>query len=424
MAESKRFLLLRYGGMGDNLFLTPVAKELHRRGYEVDVVTAEHSGAILQNNPFISRLYVAKREGPIRSLPDGKAVNLVDVDGVRIPDIGLYNSYLSTDGNAPWRPYNVCSFLNIIENNTHHPEICSTQMSCFSNTYDNHLMWAGIDPTTVDPEDKRPVYRVTKEERAWAKSVLGEMNGRVVLVQTSSSSLAKIYPPVEIMSWLQYAKGHPVLLWNQTGDRTGHWSLDGVKVALPPHIPSIRCTGALLEHCAFAITADTATSHLAEALGVRHMTYYTFVPAWTISKYYKYEITIDSTAKVDGRVCKCYQITRDCPRIQVEAFKKLSKDEQELLNNFPPHPQERAKLGLGPMVSSVPEGSDPVKFFRCASMDVLKGRLDSAYRHLESLRMEIPYCTASINLIDEVKKHYDFLAGAPSISKEGAEVQS
>ncbi len=406
--KTQRYLLLRYGGLGDNLFMTPVARELHQRGYEVDVVTSEYGEPILRNNPYISRIMVAKRYGPIQELPDGKYVNLISENGLSFSDLALYERYRVK--GRPWRPFNVTNYLHIIEGNSMHPELCKTQGSAYSNTYDNHLMWAGIDPTTVEADRKRPSYRVTKEEQAWAATVITPGSNPCVLVQTTSSSLAKTYPANDMISYLR-GEGYSILYWQETGHHSGHWILDGVKLTLPPTIPAIRCTAALLERCAFAVTADTGTAHLAEALNVMHLTYYTFVPAWTISRDYTHEVTVDSTAEYEGQRCKCYQIMRDCPRKQIEAWGKLSKPEQEVLLMFPEHPQERANWGLPGAQNVVPPGVDPFAYFKCNSVDALAHKADAAYKHLETLRMERPYCTESLDLMGALKANMDKLRG-------------
>ena len=406
--QAERFLLLRYGGLGDNLFLTPVARELHQRGYEVDVVTSEYGEPILRNNPYISRIMVAKRYGPISQLPDQKYVNLVSDAGMEFSDLALYRLYKVK--GRPWRPYNVCNYLRVIEGNSHHPEICRNQQAAFSNTYDNHFCWAGIDPTAVPTDRRRPSYKVTREEKDWAATVLPGNGQPCVLVQTTSSSLAKTYPANDMISYLR-GEGFSILYWQETGPRMGHWILDGVKLFTPPSIPPVRCTAALLERCTFAVTADTGTAHLAEALGVMHLTYYTFVPAWTISRDYTHEVTVDSTAMLEGQPCKCYTISRDCPRRQIEAWDRLSRDEQEVLFEFPEHPQERAQWGLPARKKIVPAGTDPFAYFRANSIDALALKADAAYKHLETLRMERPYCTESLDLMGALKANMDRLRG-------------
>ena len=214
----------------------------------------------------------------------------------------------------------------------------------------------------------------------------------------------------DLCGYLQ-GEGYSILLWQETERHAGYWILDGVKLTLPPTIPAIRCTAALLERCAFAITADTGTAHLAEAVGTMHLTYYTFVPAWTISKYYRYEVTVDSTAELDGQPCKCYSITRDCPRKQREAWKKLSTDEQEVLLELPEDANDRARWGLPPRKSMVPAGVDMFAYYKANSIDALAAKADAAYRHLETLRMERPYCSESLGLMKALKDNMKRLTG-------------
>jgi hypothetical protein len=413
MASKERFLLLRYGGIGDALFLTPVAKKLTELGYQVDVVVNDMGLPVLENNPYIKHIYLSSRFGTYKADVNGHPINLVDYQGVYIADMALYRLY-KTKLNRPWRPFNVANYFRVIEANTQHPEISPTQNSTYINTYDNHLNWAGINPYTMSDDEKRPNYFVREEERAWAKSILSKCRTKPVFIQTTSSSAAKTISPLGISRFL-IEKGHSILLWNQevpTQERPqggGFLTINGMKIEIPKEIKPIRATAALLEQCQFAITADTGVSHLAEALGIRHITYYTFVPAHTISKYYRYEITVDSQVTLGNQVCKCYQITRDCPRKQVEAWSKLDPEERQLLEMLPMEPMVRAQAGLPP-VKPLPT-KDPITYFKCTSEATLNAKVNNAFQKLESLRMEIPYCTASIDLVDVLTANYSWLKG-------------
>ena len=406
MKNGERFLLMRHGGIGDTLFATPVARKLREYGYQVDISVRENNVSLFDNSPHVKRIYAARRFGPMQRTPDGKMVNLIDIDGIVVPDLVLYSKY-KTSSTRPWRPFNVCNFFLIIEGSTLHPEICPTQISSFSNVYDNHLAWAGIDPNKLTDEEKSPQMFVSKEEEDWARSVL-PADRRTVMVQTASSSLVKTYPSSDVVKWLK-EHGYSVLLWEETGERTGRWLLDAMEIAIPQKMSPLRATAALLTQSCFAVTADTGTAHMAEALGVMHLTYYTFVPAWTISKYYRYEVTVDASVMLDGRECKCYQLVRDCPRKNAEAFDKLTKSEKELLLTFPSTQAERQPLGLPLRKVAVPKGTDPLQYFKCNSKEALKNAVNIAYSRLEVLRMERPYCTDSIDLIKALEENHDRL---------------
>ncbi|MCK4521164.1 MAG: glycosyltransferase family 9 protein [Nanoarchaeota archaeon] len=403
----EKFLLLRHGGMGDNMFLTPIARRLTKLGYTVDVSTTKKTAPLFENNPDFNKIFRCERFGAIKALEDGKPANLfLSEDGVWLPDLALYRHYKPATVR-PWRPYNVANYFKSIEGCSLHPELSRTQISNYSNIYDNNFAWAGLDPSRIPDDEKRPVYFVARNERKWAKSILSKLSSPPILLQTFSSSPAKSFSPVSLHSWLK-EKGEHILCWDPAQEL---FTLDGMPLEFPDDIPSIRCTAALVEMSQFCITADTCVAHLAEALNIPHITFYTIVPAWTISKYYKYEITVDSTAQLDGQPCKCYQIIRDCPRKAIEAKKRLPKRDAELLAMVPGNHPVRRELDLPP--ATLPEGcnGDPMSYFKVSSPAGLESLIDAAVRSYNSALMETAYCLESIDLLKVLKENYEQLKG-------------
>jgi len=387
----KRFLLVRYGGLGDAMFMTAVAKELHSRGYLVDIACRADGVPLLENNPDINKIFPTQRFGIMPHI-SGKPVNLVKFGDVWIPDIGLYEQYPSS---IPGRNFNVADYFRVIENCTLHPEIATTQQSDYINTYDQHLIWAGIDPNRV--ADKSPRYYITDDERQWAAKVTNNW-GKYVLIQTYASSPARSY--VHVTDLIQAAEeaGYTAVHWD------GYkWIVDDYPLAMPKGINSMRATAALIETADLLISADTCVSHIAEALGTKHLTFYTTVPAWTRSQYYKHEITIDTSKPVleDGQPCKCCVIGRDCQTRQEEARKKMTKKEQQLLRLVPPHIAQRMGLGWLPPLDL--KGKQPEEFFKAASRQGLKSQVDAAATKWESLRQLPAYCIDSLDLNKELR---------------------
>lgn len=405
MKSKEKFLLLRHGGMGDNLFLTPVAKVLRKRGYLVDVASASRSIAVLKNNPHINKLIECQRFGPQTTMEDGKPADLFLADDeIWLPTAALYRNYRPSV-ERPWRPFNIANYFKIIEGCTLHPEISRTQISNYTNVYDNHLAWAGIDPTTVSAEDKRPVYSVTEKERKWAIETLAGLDKKPILLQTYSSSPAKSFSPVALIKWLR-AKEEHVIHWEPAMNKM---ILDGVPMEFPEDIPSIRCSAALVEQSQFCLTADTCIAHIAEALGIKHISFYTITPAWTISGYYQHEIAVDSTAELGGQPCKCYQITRDCPRRAVEARQNLSKEDSELLGLVPPKSNIRKMISLpAPKMPEAAQG-DILTYFQVTSAKALDQKVDGAVKKFDAELQKIAYCLGSIDLPKVLAENYEEL---------------
>ena len=383
---SKKFLLMRFGGMGDNLFMTPVARELHRRGYKVDVATRHEHVPLWQGNPHVNRIIPLYRFGAVGQM-GGRPVNLFNDGDCWLPDVALYDRYPS---DRPARNCNVADYFRVIESHSLHPSIAATMGSDWLNTYDVHLAWAGIDPASVCDEGKRPVYRVKPKERKWAEKVTKDW-GEFVLIQTYASSPARSYTNPDKLAKLTE---NPVI-W-----RGNHWDVGGTPLPWPD-FPPIRATAALVERAKFVVSTDTAISHLAEALKTRHVTGYSTVPSATRSGYYQYERTVEHGIEdEEGFPCKCCVIARDCPRRAKDAYDSLSQKERELLGLLPP--QALKQLGVAGMVKRT-QVENPVEHFAAASDAGLKMMIDAAATKLEAQRQMQAYCIADLDFEGAIK---------------------
>ena len=398
MAKAKKppyagkYLLTRFGGSGDAMFLTAVAHQLKRRGYEVHVAVNEKCAALLENNPDIARVYPTFRSDvpPMQVQKNGHPVDLVEVDGARISIESLYERFPGTG----LRAFNVANYRFVIESNSMHPGVWPTQNSDFANTYDQHLGWAGIDPMQVTPHEKRPYYWTTSKERAWAKSVMGSLPRPIVMVQTFASSPARTYYRLSpLVEWLTANVG-TVMVWY--GD---HWRIGRSPLSLSEDVDGFRSSAALVEQADLLVSADTCVSHLAEALQTPHLTYYSTVPAWTRSAYYEYETTVDCHVKFDARDCKCAAIARDCPRRVRDAMDGLNDRERSLLCWLSKEHKQR----LGLMHVPNPEQGPPPHERYNTSPQGFDALVQAAAVKYDSLRQQEPYCIESLDLLPHVK---------------------
>lgn len=385
--KDKRFLLVRFGGMGDALFLTPVARWLHNHGYKVDVAISSRTAPLLYNNPYIDKLFESERFAPMGAIGDGIPANLVNVNGGWIPDITLYEDYPS---DIPGRRWDVADYFRVIESCSIHPMICITQGSDYVNTYDQHLSWAGIDPTRVTPEEKTPVYRVTKDEHKWAKRICKHW-GKFVMIQTLASSPARSYMRISELVDICTSAGRQVLFWNGNS-----WIMDGVAITFSKEFNPMRCTAALIEQASLLVSSDTCVSHIAEGVGTQHITFYTTVPAWTRSRDYQHEVTIDSNVMLDvnNEPCKCCVIGRDCIRRSLESRDMLSQTERELIGLIPQPEREGREMGFIPAVDL--KGQRPEEYFKVASPQGLRALIEAAVTKWESQRQLPAYCVANL----------------------------
>ena len=387
--NKERWLLCRYGGMGDALFLTAVAHQLAKR-YIVDVATRDTTAPLLLNNPDIDTVYPVKRFGPPpaqRNPKNGHPVDLVNIDGGWVTVEALYERY-KTD--HAFRKYNVTNYRFVIESNTVHPDLGPSQNSDFINTYDTHLSWAGIDPERVPPIEKRPYYYVTDEERKWAEGVFDNFRKPVVMVQTFASSPARTYYRLSELITALGKEAGTLLVWYGNG-----WQVGKSPVTLPNNIEPIRASAALIEQADILVSADTCVSHLAEALDTMHLTYYSTVPAWSRSMYYQNEITVNSEVRYRGRICKCCAISRDCARRIREAWDSLTEKERALLHWL--KPEHRQRLGLTHLPPPVP-GPPPHERFG-TSPQGFETQVQAAAQKYDGGRQLEAYCIESLDLV-------------------------
>jgi heptosyltransferase-2/heptosyltransferase-3 len=122
------------------------------------------------------------------------------------------------------------------------------------------------------PGDRRPIFRLTDEERAWAAEIAGESDRPLVLIHAGSGSPLKNWPPerwAQVGDALAKADARVALSGGQD-DLAGPTAIEAAMKE-----PCLQLTGAtslgqlaaLAERSALAIGTDNGPLHLAAALG-------------------------------------------------------------------------------------------------------------------------------------------------------------
>lgn len=393
-----RHLLIRYGGLGDSIFLTAVAHQIRKTGVAVDVaIPAEHV-AIMQNNSDIERIFPMYRQGPWNRSQAGP-VNLVKGDnGALMPIECIIPKYET--GQLP-RRIRYTDYYRIIEGNGCHPS-SETGNSDYTNTYDLHLSWAGIDPEMVPDSEKKPFYYPTQQELDWAGNVLKGVDRPVILWQPHASAPARsYYRAVEDAREVEKKAGGFHLMWDKQAKKWLHHTGPIDCGTMNP----LRATAALVAVADLLVSADTFVSHLAEAVGTKHLTWYSTVSAWTRSKYYKHEITYDLHPEGANHLmpCKCHVITdARCPIIEAEALAAISDKDKAFLNTLPPN--ARQQLRLPPEPFQIPPGIEARRDLPPETVPAFAQSIAQTYniaRHAE------PACLKKFKLADEVMKYLE-----------------
>lgn len=378
--KKDNFLFCRFGGIGDAMILTAVAQAIKKTFPKdtVDLAVREGQEIIFNNLDCYDKVY------PIKRMPHPySGMNCVKTR----------NGWESLEKRK--EKYSVViDYVNSIENNSMHHnqaknlgEWMQSQNSNFVNWIDMSFGWAKLDPTKFSGEEKRPIYKVEENERKWATDKLADLPRPIIAVNTFASSRARSYfdtMPL-IKDLISEIKGCTVLYW--VGNA---WQVivDGGDKILCQE-PTIRESASIIEQVDCFVCADSGFSHIAEAMGVESVGFYTTVPAWTRNKYYKHSHDI----QIDLPCSPCFTLHSQCPLNRQRALESLNKRESEVFsfaNSGAPIELAVSRLNTTP--------------------DKLQQELQAINMKLDSLASVTPDCLASITcdmIVDKVKEALD-----------------
>jgi DNA-binding CsgD family transcriptional regulator len=227
----------------------------------------------------------------------------------------------------------------------------------------------------------------------WARKIVG--SEFVITIQTNASSLVRTwYHPDRLPDAIRKAfpgKRFTFLIFD--GAR---WQLlkgnNVFPVAIPSTIDPMRSSCAIVSESDIFIGADSGLSHVAEAVQTQSIVFYTTVPAWTRTKYYKYSHPVEPIGEVfDGVRCRpCFVLDRYCPRIRERALSQLTPREIRI--------KDAAEKGESPQLVA--------KEFNTTEQGILM-ESEILQRRYNALIEEQAPCTTTITperIVDEVKK--------------------
>ncbi len=323
----KKALMLRMGGLGDILILTPVAKALHSKGYSVDFWCGSPTGDVhelIKGLPYLNDVRKLERIAGVHDCIIDNDGNKVSVEIEKAKYDEVFDFKFSVEGN----------FVGLHKNEGWR----STINSNYQNWIDLSLSWCGIDPQKVSAKDKRPEIILGNIENSfkyikWVneetplKSKL-QRNFKVIGIQLQASSL--------IRSWYK-AGDLPDLIHKKYPNDVvmvfaGKWvcitpnGREGLQ--LPEGFNPLTASASLISEMDCFISADTGTSHIGEAVNTPTITCYTTVPAWTREKYYKYSYPIEATPEC----FPCFTLDTFCPLEKKKAEESLTEREKDLVD--------------------------------------------------------------------------------------------
>ena len=302
--EPKAFLL-RYGAIGDMVFVSPLPRLLKEQGYYVVLNTQPYGLPIMLNNPYIDEIWVQER-GVISASKLGEYVGMLSKGFDRV--INLSESLEATMLKIPNRPdYKEPRDKEALD----------------KNYYDHTMELAGF------PEAKgmKGELYFTEEEERQAKEFLEEYKDNfVVLIALSGSSTSKAYP------WYQFLfvtddiepKPHYYGMYDEikelvtitTGsefDRLYEWN--NAKNLRGAGRLSIRETCVLTKYVDLVIGPDTGFIHAAGCYNTPKICLLGQTTKNNLAKYWENDYSIQSPAKCSP----CYNLVHDREQCPVNA---------------------------------------------------------------------------------------------------------
>lgn len=375
----KKWLLCRFGGIGDLMAVTAVSKAIKSK-FPNDTVDIGVRGAeqvtLVHNIPSVNKAF------EIRRFPDPlQGANCVKIkDGWE--NLDLYKN------RYDWP----IDLVNAVENNTMHRELLPlgewalSQNSNFVNWIDLQIGWCNIDPTTV--EDKRPEYVITQDERNWARNLLMTLPRPIFGLNLFASSRSRTHfsPAPFIKEILDEWKGCTVLMWKD-GDWYAIRDAGEIKIDTGTQI---RRSVAILGEMDVYVSADSGFSHLAEAVGTENVTIYTTVPAWTRNAYYKFSHDIDIRIPCSP----CFTLHYLCPVNRKRAGESLSDRDKQILS--------AAQSGMHVMQAAMIFNTSPDKLQQ--EFQAIQARMDSVASVLPDCVQTVTPSMVIDRMIDALKK--------------------
>lgn len=356
----KKYLLTRFGGIGDSAPVMVVAKHLKKQGNHVTLALREDDhGAkqidLLENTDCFDEALTFKEVGPWKSRCVKFKHGVIEVRGI-------YDQFDE-----------IIDFMNIVEHN----DTCKSSFinkpedewkkhrnSNYQNWYDMHLAWASIDPTSIPDEEKNPEYKLSETELKEVKKIKKGYS-KIIVINPHASSLARTWYQAEDMipDLLKEYSNSAVYLWRPKQARYEVFDEEGVREYQSPIKSSLRASMCVVGASDVYIGADTGFTHIAEGLQRPHIAIYSSVPAWTRAKYYKYQTSIDKGPH-------SFSLTLGDPARVQEGLEGLSEREKKLskLHQSGVSIQEAAKE-----LNSTPEGVN-------LEMQSLKTKIESFER--------------------------------------------
>ena len=322
--KAEKFLVCRFGGIGDSLMLTPIVRELRRRhkGCKVHFAVRAEIAELFMHDKLFDRILPVRRMPPSGLDCIHRDNGWISLECIKGNYTQVYDFKYSVELNSPWQ--------QLAERDG---PWRTSMNSNFTHWLELSFGWTNIDWREVLERDGEaaflPQYVPTAEEREWAKERIPDKDGPVIGIQLRASSLARTwYRSEELPAKLRVLVPNARILYFDHDRLT--WILTeqvGSKQIEVGGEGGLRKSAALVERMDLLVSADSGYSHIAAALGTPTLTVYTTVPGWTREKYYPKSHAIQSKLSCSP----CFTLGGWCPKQQFRAMEALPAQEKRIL---------------------------------------------------------------------------------------------
>ena len=167
--------IVRYGGFGDMIQITPILKSLKDQGYHITVYTTPSAMEVIRFDPCVDEFVLQDRD----QVPNHELVYFWETISKRHDKFINFSetvegAFLALEGRPPfgWNSQARHAYMN------HNYEEFA------------HLI-AGV------PMKYGPVFTETIKESEWAKKYRNKIDGRLIMIVLAGSSVHKVYPHID-----------------------------------------------------------------------------------------------------------------------------------------------------------------------------------------------------------------------------------
>lgn len=292
-----RHLIVRIGGYGDALIVSPLFRVLKEKGHEVYVLTSDQGMEVFKDNPHIDKLIYH------------------ETNSVEMCDLSNHFDYLMEEYECEVL-IDLCE--SIEEKYLFHPtnpkynypknerfEMCNV------NFYDATMEIAGFDEKGLLPE----IYFSESEEEKYQIERIKLLGKRLVIWSLSGSSLHKSYPYTHLVME-KILKAYPDVYFITVGDEKCQLielALKHERVIHKSGIWSFRETAIACKYADLVIAPETGVIHLAGCFKTPKICFLTHTTQECVTKYFLNDYSIQADVPCSPCFRIIYEAKHQCP---------------------------------------------------------------------------------------------------------------